>query len=126
MVSKLKNFNKLFNARHFDREIILVCVRWSVRYKLSVRDLVEMMAGLGVSLAHALKEVIVARDEPALGAVFYARICHNAGNGFVRPKRQAPGQPPKILTLGGDVASQRCVRETKEYGLLPTGTEVRF
>ena len=44
MMSKLKNLNKLFNARHFDREIILLCVRWRVRYKLSVRDLVEMMA----------------------------------------------------------------------------------
>ena len=79
-----------------------------------------------MSLAHAPKEVVVARDEPALGAVFYAQICQNAGNGFVRPKRQAPGWPPKIITLDGDVASQRCVREMKEYGLLPTGTEVRF
>jgi transposase-like protein len=43
----------LFKGRHFDREIIVLCVRWYLRYKLSFRDLVEMMAEPGISLAHA-------------------------------------------------------------------------
>ncbi|MFP3559189.1 IS6 family transposase [Paraburkholderia sp. SIMBA_049] len=30
----------------------MLCVRWYLRYKLSLRDLVEMMAERGVSLAH--------------------------------------------------------------------------
>jgi transposase-like protein len=51
-MSKLKSLDKLFDGRHFDREIILLCVRWYLRYKLSLRDLVEMMAERGVSLAH--------------------------------------------------------------------------
>jgi transposase-like protein len=34
----------LFAGRHFDREIIILCVRWYLRFKLSFRDLVEMMA----------------------------------------------------------------------------------
>jgi transposase-like protein len=42
----------LFKGRHFDREIIVLCVRWYFRYKLSFRDLVEMMAERGISLAH--------------------------------------------------------------------------
>ena len=42
----------LFKGRHFNREIIILCVRWSVRFKLSFRDLVEMMAERGISLAH--------------------------------------------------------------------------
>ncbi|WP_425338896.1 IS6 family transposase [Methylocapsa acidiphila] len=42
----------LFKGRHFDREIIILCVRWYLRFKLSFRDLVEMMAERGVSLAH--------------------------------------------------------------------------
>ena len=41
----------LFKGRHFDREIIILCVRWYLRFKLSFRDLVEMMAERGVSLA---------------------------------------------------------------------------
>jgi transposase-like protein len=42
----------LFKGRHFDREIIILCVRSYLRYKLSYRDLVEMMAERGLSLAH--------------------------------------------------------------------------
>src|ERR1700683_310864 len=46
------NIDALFKGRHFDREIIVLCVRWYLRYKLSFRDLVEMMAERGLSLAH--------------------------------------------------------------------------
>ncbi|MFM0150877.1 IS6 family transposase, partial [Paraburkholderia sp. RL18-085-BIA-A] len=37
---------------HFERNVIILCVRWYLRYKLSLRDLVEMMAERGLSLAH--------------------------------------------------------------------------
>jgi transposase-like protein len=43
--------DELFEGRHFDREIIVLCVRWYLRFKLSFRDLVEMMAERGLSLA---------------------------------------------------------------------------
>jgi transposase-like protein len=46
------NIDDLFKGRHFDREIIIVCVRWYLRFKLSFRDLVEMMAERGIYLAH--------------------------------------------------------------------------
>lgn len=42
----------LFNGRHFEQEIIILCVRWYLRYKLSYRDLVEMMAERGLPIAH--------------------------------------------------------------------------
>src|SRR5712672_2269006 len=42
----------LFEGRHFDREIIILCVRWYLRFKLSFRDLVEMMTERGLSMAH--------------------------------------------------------------------------
>src|ERR1700679_4264638 len=42
----------LFKGRHFDRDVIILCVRWYLRYKLSYRDLVEMIAERGLSLAH--------------------------------------------------------------------------
>ncbi len=44
--------DELVKGRHFDREIIVLCVRWYLRYKLSFRDLVEMLAERGLSLAH--------------------------------------------------------------------------
>ncbi|MEM5389946.1 IS6 family transposase [Paraburkholderia phymatum] len=49
---KLKDIDGLFNGRHFDREVIVLCVRWYLRYKLSFRDLAEMMAERGLSMAH--------------------------------------------------------------------------
>jgi hypothetical protein len=44
--------SELFKARHFEQEIIVLCVRWYLRYKLSYRDLVEMMAERGLPIAH--------------------------------------------------------------------------
>jgi transposase-like protein len=42
----------LFKGRHFDQEIIILCVRWYLAFKLSSRDLVQMMAERGIGLAH--------------------------------------------------------------------------
>ncbi len=41
-----------FKWRHFAPEIILLCVRWYLRYALSYRDLVEMMNERGLSIHH--------------------------------------------------------------------------
>jgi transposase-like protein len=42
----------LFKGRHFDRGIIVLCVRWYLRFKLNSWDLVQMMAERGVTLTH--------------------------------------------------------------------------
>src|SRR5450755_4532424 len=42
----------LFKGRHFDPEIIVLCVRWYLRFKLSSRDLVQMMAERGIAMTH--------------------------------------------------------------------------
>jgi hypothetical protein len=51
-MSKVSSIEELFAGRHFDREVIILYVRWYLRYKLSFRDLVEMIAERGLSLAH--------------------------------------------------------------------------
>jgi transposase-like protein len=43
---------ELFKGRHFDQEIIVLCVQWYLTFKLSSRDLVQMMAERGISLTH--------------------------------------------------------------------------
>jgi transposase-like protein len=35
---KLKSLHELFAGRHFDREVIILRVRWDLRFKLSLRD----------------------------------------------------------------------------------------
>lgn len=47
-MSKLKDIEWLFNGRHFNSGIIVLCVRRCLRYKLSLRVLVEMMAERGL------------------------------------------------------------------------------
>src|SRR5580693_3191051 len=42
----------VFKGRHFDGEIIILCVRWYTSFKLSLRDLVIMMAERGISVRH--------------------------------------------------------------------------
>jgi hypothetical protein len=51
-MSKPSSIEELFAGRHFDREVIILCIRWYLRYKPSFRDLVEMMAERRLSLAH--------------------------------------------------------------------------
>src|ERR1700681_4197890 len=46
------SLDELFKGRHFDREVVVLCVRWYLHFKLSYRDLVEMMAERDLPLAH--------------------------------------------------------------------------
>ena len=41
-----------FKWRHLQAEIILLCVRWYLRYPLSYRDLEEMMRERGLHVDH--------------------------------------------------------------------------
>jgi transposase-like protein len=43
----------IYRKRAFDADIIELCVRWYITYRLSYRDLVEMMAERGVEVAHS-------------------------------------------------------------------------
>ena len=51
-MAKPVSVEELFVGRHFDQKVIMLCVRWYLRFKLSLRDLVEMISERGLSLAH--------------------------------------------------------------------------
>ena len=42
----------LFKWKHFQTEIIMLCVRWYLKYPLSYRMLVEMMQERGINITH--------------------------------------------------------------------------
>jgi transposase-like protein len=46
------SINNPFKWRHFEGSLIVLCVRWYLRYGLSYRDLGEMMLDRGLSVAH--------------------------------------------------------------------------
>jgi transposase-like protein len=43
--------NPLFHCRRFGDEVIILCVRWYLRFKLSYRDMAEIAWELGVLVA---------------------------------------------------------------------------
>ncbi|RDI50511.1 IS6 family transposase [Microvirga subterranea] len=56
----------MFKGRHFDRSVILLCVRWYLAYNLSLRNLEEMMAERGILVDHATIHRWVIRYSPEL------------------------------------------------------------
>jgi putative transposase len=56
----------MFKGCHFDRSVILLCVRWYLAYGLSFRDLEEMMAERGISVDHSSIHRWVVRFSPWL------------------------------------------------------------
>lgn len=56
----------MFRGRHFDRSVILLCVRWYLAYNLSLRDLEEMMAERGIHVDHSTVHRWVAHFAPLL------------------------------------------------------------
>ena len=42
----------IYRRRRFEAEIIELCVRWYITYRLSYRDLVAMMAERGLAVSH--------------------------------------------------------------------------
>jgi IS6 family transposase len=47
-----RNRPALFRGRHFEAEIVLLCIRWYLRFGLSFRNLEELVAERNVSVDH--------------------------------------------------------------------------
>ncbi|MDH6232249.1 hypothetical protein M2281_002847 [Mesorhizobium soli] len=56
----------MFSGRHFERSVILLCVRWYLAYNLSLRNLEEMMAERGIRVDHSTIHRWVVRFSPLL------------------------------------------------------------
>ena len=62
-----------FKGAHFPADIILTCVRWSVAYPLSTRQVEELMQERGVSVDHSTVNRWVVKYSPQLEAAFHRR-----------------------------------------------------
>src|SRR3954470_6883177 len=63
-MSRLISVEELFKGRHFDQEIVILCVRWYLSFKLSSRDLVAIMSEHGLAIAHTTILRWVQHDTP--------------------------------------------------------------
>ena len=68
--------NPLFAGRWFEDDIILLCLRWYFRFKLSYWDLVEILGERGLSISHSTILRWVIR---------YADTCEKRWHRFERP-----------------------------------------
>ena len=57
---------ELFKGRHYDQEIMVLCVRWYLRLGLSFRNLEEIMAERNLSVDHVTIWRWVQRYAPEL------------------------------------------------------------
>ena len=74
---------KLFQGRHFEDVIIILCVRWYLRYSLSYRDLKEIMAERGLAVDH----VTIWRWVQFYGPILNQRL---------RPERRHPNRSWRV------------------------------
>ena len=63
-MTKRQDRDAIYVKRQFDTEIIVLCVRWYITYRLSYRDLVAMMAERGVIVSHTTTMRLVIRYGP--------------------------------------------------------------
>ena len=66
----------LFRGRHFEDVIILLCVRWYLRYSLTYRDLEEIMAERSLSVDHVTIWRWVQRYAPILNQRIRREVRH--------------------------------------------------
>src|SRR5579875_975019 len=58
----------IFSRAATGRQIIILCVRWYLRFKPGFRDLAETMAGRGISLMRCAKDDSLVKYERSLRA----------------------------------------------------------
>ena len=75
----------MFRGRHFEDRIIVLCVRWYLRYSLSYRDLEEMMAERNLGVDHSTIARWVLRCAPELSNRIRRELRH--------PNRSWRGSP---------------------------------
>jgi len=63
-MSRFVPVEELFKSRHLDQEIVVLCVRWNLSFKLSFYDLVAMMSERGIKMAHTTILRWVQHDSP--------------------------------------------------------------
>jgi transposase-like protein len=75
-----QNRTALFRGRHFEGVIIILCVRWYLRYSLSYRDLEEMMAERGLLVDHVTIWRWVQHYAPILNQRLRREVRHPNGS----------------------------------------------
>jgi transposase-like protein len=87
-MTKRQDRDAIYVKRQFDTEIIVLCVRWYITYRLSYRDLVATMAERGVVISHTTIMRWVIRYVPEFEKRWnrFVRSMHRNPRGGVRAR----------------------------------------
>src|SRR4051794_35952144 len=85
----------LFRGRHFTDEIIVLCVRWYLRYPLSYRNLEEMMTERALTVDHST----IARWVLHYAAILNERIRPEMRVDEQRGERARPALKPYTINV---------------------------
>jgi hypothetical protein len=102
------------HGRHFDRSIIILCVRWYITYKLSYRDLVEMMAERGVAVSHTTIPAVIFQASRT-------RKLSPAGRPFIMRCKNFPGGEGLVESPDGGGVSGRAEFVGGSFGRARSG-----
>lgn len=101
------------------REVIILCVRWYLSYKLSSRDLVEMMSERGVVLSHTTILRWVQRFVPDFEKRWGSGATPKAAKRFCRKALNEPQNPhPRVMNGDKNFAYPAAVKALKAEGTL--------
>src|ERR1700676_2827805 len=93
----------IYRGRRFQSEIIELCVRWYLTYRMSYRDLVEMLAERGVVVSHTTIYRWVQQYVPEFDRRWsrYAKAVHRAIKGRCAPMLSLKSFRTAAITLAG-------------------------
>lgn len=133
-----------FKWRHFQAEIILLCVHWYLRYALSYRDLEEIMLERGLYIDHTTifrwvqayaperekccrpyLKACTERDAEAAKCFFVKALGASVSRaGMVEEKTMQPDTKgrravPRVINVDKNMAYPKAIAELKASGIFP-------
>ena len=145
----------LFKWKHYQPDIILLTVRWYLRYNLSFRDLVEMMEERGLSISHTTimrwvhqygPELVVTSSKPMIIVkgqwIYLYRAVDSKGNTidfclsktrdqkaakrfFKKALRSFHVSKPRVITVDKNPAYPIAIEQLKKEKSIPDGMQLR-
>jgi len=144
-----------FKWKHYQPDIILLTVRWYLRYNLSFRDLVEKMKERGLSISHTTimrwvhqygPELVVTSSKPMIKVkgqwIYLYRAVDSKGNTidfclsktrdqkaakrfFKKALRSFHVSKPRVITVDKNPAYPIAIEQLKKEKSIPDGMQLR-
>lgn len=115
----------LFKWKQYESAIILLTVRWYLKYSLSYRDVVEMMSERGLKISKYLYRAVDSRGKTIDFMLSENRDMQAAKRFFTKALSSPHNQIPRVITLDKNPAYPPAIQELINEKFLPKDTLIR-